>query len=135
MSHAGYAQMTKEQERRWGEDVNEFVVEEDEEVFSVRSSACLLVEELVTAFPEAASAALNSAIARLFRETADLKVGPLTKSHVACEDEGGFGGGGGGARRGGREEIDVCAALPGDSSPQGQATAPSPSAGEGIASI
>jgi hypothetical protein len=71
---AGYAQMTREQERRWGEDVNEFVVDEEEEVFSVRSSACLLVEELLLAFPEAAAGALNSSIAQHFTEAADLKV-------------------------------------------------------------
>jgi len=66
--------MTGEQERRWGEDINEFVMEEDNEVFSVRSSACLLVEELLTAFPEAAAAALSSSMAHHFKEAADLKV-------------------------------------------------------------
>ena len=66
--------MTAEQEERWSQDPNQLLADEDELVFSVRTSGSLLLEELFTAFPAPAAAALSSAVQVHFKTATELKV-------------------------------------------------------------
>ena len=76
--------MTAEQEERWSEDTNQLIADEDELVFSVRTSGSLLLEELFTAFPALAAAALSSAVQAHFRQATELKVMQGSRSSSVC---------------------------------------------------
>lgn len=45
-------QITRVQEAEWSEDVNQMINDEDDLSFSVRSSACLFLDEMSENFPE-----------------------------------------------------------------------------------
>lgn len=72
--HAGYMQMTGEQEAAWGQEVNQFIADEDEVLFAVRTSGCLLLDELFSGFAAKAAAALSAAVAERFKEAEQLAV-------------------------------------------------------------
>ena len=78
--------MTAEQEEKWSEDPNQLLAEEDELVFSVRTSGSLLLEELFTAFPALAAAALSSAVQVHFRQATELKVMQGPRSSCVCTE-------------------------------------------------
>ena len=72
--HTGYMQMTGAQADAWEQDINQYVADEEEETFSVRTSGELLLDELMIAFPSLTAKALNSAVQVRFVEAAEAKV-------------------------------------------------------------
>ena len=70
---AGYMQMTQEQVEEWSQSPDQYVVDEEEETFSVRVSGELVLDELMDAFPEAAAAAVAAALHRRLQEAAQAK--------------------------------------------------------------
>ena len=71
---AGYMMMTQQQVEEWSSDADQYVADEEEETFSVRVSGELVLDELMVAFPEAAVAAVASAVQRRLQEAAAAKV-------------------------------------------------------------
>lgn len=69
----GYMQMTQEQVEEWSQSPDQYVVDEEEETFSVRVSGELVLDELMDAFPEAAAAAVAAALHRRLQEAAQAK--------------------------------------------------------------
>ena len=71
---AGYMQMTQEQVEEWSQNPDQYVADEQEETFSVRVSGELVLDELMETFPEAAVAAVATAVHRRLQEAAQAKV-------------------------------------------------------------
>lgn len=70
---AGYMQMTQAQEEDWAEDPNVYVADEDDDVFSVRTSGELVLEELLRA-ADGAAGVLAAAVRRRMDEAAAAQV-------------------------------------------------------------
>lgn len=68
-------QMTQEQVEEWSQNPDQYVADEEEETFSVRVSGELVLDELMEAFPEAAVAAIATAVHKRLQEAAHAKVG------------------------------------------------------------
>ena len=72
---AGYMQMTAEQTESWTQSANAYVADEEESLFSVRTSGELLLAELLQQFDDKAGAALLEAIRQRLQEADAAKVG------------------------------------------------------------
>lgn len=66
--------MTQDQVDNWSQNPDQYVADEEEETFSVRVSGELVLDELLDAFPEAAVAAVASAVHKRFQEAEEAKV-------------------------------------------------------------
>ena len=67
--------MTAEQTESWTQNANAYVADEDESLFSVRTSGELLLAELLQQFDEKAGEALLVAIRQRLQEADAAKVG------------------------------------------------------------
>ena len=72
---AGYMQMTAEQTESWTQSANAYVADEEESLFSVRTSGELLLAELLQQFDDKAGAALLEAIRQRLQEADAAKAG------------------------------------------------------------
>ena len=70
---AGYMQMTTDQEETWAEDPNVFVADEEDDMFSVRTSGELVLEEVVRQ-ADGAAGILAGAVRRRMDEAAAAQV-------------------------------------------------------------
>ncbi len=70
---AGYMQMTTDQEETWAEDPNVYVADEEDDMFSVRTSGELVLEEVLRQV-DGAAGILAGAVRRRMDEAAAAQV-------------------------------------------------------------
>ena len=71
---AGYMQMTTAQTEAWEADANQYIADEEEDIFTVRVSADMLLKELLATCGVPTAAALASALQHRLTEASSLKV-------------------------------------------------------------
>ena len=64
----GYMRMTASQEESWGDDPNQYVADEDDDMSSARATCGMLLDELVDRFGDDAQRALSVAVERRLSE-------------------------------------------------------------------
>ena len=73
----GYMQMTAAQTETWSADANQYLADEDEDMFTARVSGQVLLEELLSKCGPAALAGLSSGLHRRLQDAAGAKVTDL----------------------------------------------------------
>lgn len=71
---AGYMQMTAAQAEAWEADANQYIADEEDDIFTVRVSGDMLLSELLGACGAPAVTALSAALQRRLAEASVAKV-------------------------------------------------------------